>query len=248
MSGYVCILENNLGPLHGKLVDYLGNSLLIAWDWMRAENNGIIWLDGNLLVDACCHTGKCCHGLTLASGCDQYQLVIRVILHLVDLDQGLIRNAKISKLCRCGDNIDHAAAFYRYLAAEAVCCIDDLLHTVYIGREGGNDNTCSLIFIEKVVKYMSYCTLRHGKARTLCIGGITHNCKNTLAADLCKTLQVNGITEYRCIIYLEVSCMHHNSNRGINSQCRCILDTVVGLNKLDGKITKVDHLTVFDLF
>ena len=89
MSGNMDILEDNLGTFHGKLIDNLGYSLLISWNRVRAENNGIVWLDCNLLVDACCHTGKSRHGLTLASCCDQNQLFIRIILHLVDLDQSV---------------------------------------------------------------------------------------------------------------------------------------------------------------
>ena len=63
MSGYMCILENNLGTFHRKLVDNLGYSLLITWNRMRAENKCIIRFNGNLLVDISSHTGKSSHGL-----------------------------------------------------------------------------------------------------------------------------------------------------------------------------------------
>ena len=209
---------------------------------MRAENNGITWLDGNLLVDACCHTGKCCHGLTLASGCDQYQLLIRVILHLVDLDQGLIRDirrypssaAVVMTLTMLRPST--ATLRPKRYAVLMICCTRSTLDAkvamiirAVLYSLKRLSNTCPTVRSDMVKPGRSALVESHITART------------PLRADLCKTLQVNGITEYRCIIYLEVSCMHHNSNRGINSQCRCILDTVVGLNKLDGKITKVDR-------
>ena len=60
---------------------------------------------------------------------------------------------------------------------------------------------------------MSHCTLGHCKSRSLCIGTLTHQCKHTLLADLCKTLQIDGISKYRCIINLKVSCVYHDSYR-----------------------------------
>lgn len=53
------------------------------------------------------------------------------------------------------------------------------------------------------------------------------------------------LSKYRGIVHLEVTCVYHDSHRRINSQCRCILDTMVRLNKFNCKITKIDHLTVF---
>ena len=97
MSGHMDILENNLGALHGQLIDNLGNCFFISGDRIGTEDDGIVRFDGDLLVDIGCHTGKCRHGLTLASGCDQNYLVIRIILHLIDLDQSILRNLQISK-------------------------------------------------------------------------------------------------------------------------------------------------------
>ena len=92
MSGNVDILEDNLRTLHGELVDNLGYCLLISRDRVGTENDRIIWLDRDLLVDICSHTGKSRHGLTLASCRDQDYLIIRVILDLVDLDQCILRD------------------------------------------------------------------------------------------------------------------------------------------------------------
>ena len=98
MSGNMDILENNLGSLHRQFVDDLGNCLFISGDRIGAEDDGIVRLDRDLLMDIGCHTGKCRHGLTLASGCDQNYLVVRIILHLIDLDQCVLRDLQIAKL------------------------------------------------------------------------------------------------------------------------------------------------------
>ena len=248
MTGYMCILENNLGTFHRKLVDNLGYSLLITWNRMRTENNCIIRFNGNLLVDIGSHTGKGSHGLALASCSDQNKLLIRIVLYLVNLDQSLIRNTQIAKFCSSGNNIYHTAAFYCHFTSKAVCSINNLLYAVHIGSKRCNNDSCSLIFIKKIVKNMTNCTLRHGKARTFRICRIAHKGKNAFPSDFRKPLQINGISKYRSIIHLKVSCVHHDSHRRINSQCRGILDTMVRLNKFNCKVTKIDHLTVFYLF
>ena len=66
---------------------------------------------------------------------------------------------------------------------------------------------------KNVVKCNTYRTLRLGKSRSLRIGALTHQCKNALLTDLRKTLQIDGISKYRCIINFKVSCVYHDSYR-----------------------------------
>ena len=219
MSGNMDILENNFGPLHGQLIDNLGNCFFISGNRIGAEDDGIVWLNGNLLMDVGCHTGKCRHGLTLASSCNQNYLVIRIILHLINLDQSILRDLQISKFGCYRNNIDHTAAFYCNFSSETVCSVNNLLHTIHIGRKGRNDDSGCTVLIKKIIKYMSHCALGHGKSRSLRIGTLTHQCKNALLTNLRKTLQIDGISEYRCIIDFKVSCVYHNSHRRVNGQC-----------------------------
>ena len=69
------------------------------------------------------------------------------------------------------------------------------------------------MLIKQIVKNMTHCPLRHGKSRTLCIGTVAHQCQHSLSANFGKTLQVNGISEYRCIIHLKVSGVDNNAYR-----------------------------------
>ena len=233
MSGNMDILEDNLCSLHGKLIDNLGHRFLISRNRIGTENNSIVRFNHYFLMDVCSHTGKSCHRFTLTSCCDQYYLFIRVILNLIDLNQSLIRNAKVSKLCCSCDNIYHTAALYCNLASETISCVNDLLYAVYIGCKSGNNDSVCLIFIEKIIKYMSHRTFRHGKSGSLCISTVTHQCQYSLSSNLCKTLQINGISEYRSIIYFKVAGMHYDACRRIDRKCRCILDTMVCLDKFN---------------
>ena len=56
MSGYVCILENNLGTFHGKFVDNLGYGFLITRDRVGAEDDRIVRFDHDFLMNVGCHT------------------------------------------------------------------------------------------------------------------------------------------------------------------------------------------------
>ena len=94
-----------------------------------------------------------------------------------------------------------------------VCGIDDLLYSVHIGGKRRNDDPCILMVCKKRIKGPAHRSLGSRKAQPLCIRGITHQCKHALLPELCKALQVNGITEYRRIIHLKIPCMHYYTGR-----------------------------------
>ena len=132
MTGYMCILEDDIRSLSCQFIDYLGYRLFISRDRIRAEDDRITRHDRYFLMHICCHTRQSCHRFSLASGCDQNGLLRRIILKLVDLDQCLIRNIEISQFLCNLDDVHHASSLYDHLTVIFTCRIDDLLHTVYI--------------------------------------------------------------------------------------------------------------------
>ena len=199
-------------------------------------------------MNICCHTGQSCHRFSLASGCDQNGLLRRIILKLVDLDQCLIRNIEISQFLCNLDDIHHASSLYDHLTVIFTCRIDDLLHTVYIWRKCCNDNSGIFMLCKNMIKCDTYRTLWLCKSWSLGIGTVWHQCQYAFLTDLCKSLQIDRITIYRCIIYFKVSCMHNNTGRWIDCQCCRILNTVVCLNKFNTKLSQIDRLSVSDNF
>ena len=99
------------------------------------------------------------------------------------------------------------------------------------------------MLFKKRIKRSSDRPLRWRKACPLCIRRIAHQCQYTLFTDLGKTLQIDGISEYRCVIHLEISGMHNNSCRGINGQCCSIHDTVIRLNKFNTELSENNRLS-----
>ena len=71
MSGYVNVLEYDVGTLCRQFVDDVRNGFFISRDRVGTEDHGIARQDRDLFVQVCRHTGQCCHGLALASGGDQ---------------------------------------------------------------------------------------------------------------------------------------------------------------------------------
>ena len=164
-------------------------------------------------MNAGCHPGQGCHGLALASRGDQHHLLVRIIPKLVNLNKRLVRNPQISQFRSCSDDIDHASALHSHFPAVFVSRINDLLHPVYIGCEGGNDDPGILMLCKYIVKGPSNRALGHGKSLALRIGTVAHKCQYTFLSDFRKPLQINGVSEHRCIVHFEVTGMHHDSRR-----------------------------------
>ena len=155
----------------------------------------------------------------------------------------MLRNIQIAK-ARCRfDDAHHAPAFHNDLSAKLVSRVNNLLYTIHIGCKGSNDDTGILVLLKQGIKGLSHCLLRRRKARTLCIRGITHQCQHTLFADFGKALQVNGISEYRCIIHLEIPGMDNNSCRRINGQCCRINNAVIRLNEFNPEMSENNGLS-----
>ena len=248
MSGYVNILEYDVGTLCRQFVDDVRNGFFISRDRVGTEDHGVARQDRDLFVQVCRHTGQCCHGLALASGGDQDKLLAGVVFHLLHIDQGIFRDIDVAQLLRDGDDVDHTAAFNDNFTAVFISRVDDLLHTVDVRCEGCDDDSGILMLGKQAVDRLSYGPLGHGKARPLCIGTVAHQCQNAFLSDLCESLQVDDITKDWCVVDFEISGVDDDASRGVDCQCCCICNTVVCFDKLNAECAQVDRLSVFDDF
>ena len=97
---------------------------------------------------------------------------------------------------------------------------------------------------EDVVKGNAHGPLRLGKSFSLRVGTVGHKGENAFLSDLGKPLQINGVAEYRRVIYLKVSGMNHHARRRIDSKRGSVLDTVVCLDKLNPELAQINGLSV----
>ena len=125
------------------------------------------------------HTGQGCHLLALASGSDKDKLLVGITVHIVDTDEGLVRNLHIAEVCGDLNNRLHAPALKDNLPAVLVGRIDELLHTIHIGSEGCNDDSSLLMLCKKGIKGLGYLGLRRGKARAEGVGTVAQNSQHS---------------------------------------------------------------------
>ena len=150
------ILENDAGALFGQFIHYLGYGLLIARYRMGAENDHVSRFDRHLSVGRGCHPAQCRHGLSLTSCCDEYNLFVYIIPHLLNAYEGIFRNLYISKFCGGGDGVDHTPSFHHYFFAVFTGTVDNLLYPVHIGRKSRDNNSVAAVLIKKVVEGSSH--------------------------------------------------------------------------------------------
>ncbi len=246
MSRNMDVLEDHLRALHFQLVDDLRHRFLVARNRVAGKNNRIIGTDGHLAVHAGSHTAQRRHILSLAARRDDDRPVVRIILEPVDIHQRILRNADTVQVHRRLNDIDHAAPFHNHLSSILMRGIDDLLHPVHIGGKGRDNQPRTLMIVENRVKRLAHRALRLGKTLALRIGGITHQRQNALFPQFRKALQVNGLAVHRRIIHFEIPRMDHGSGRRMDGQGSGIHNAVVGLDKLNPKLSQIHGLPEFN--
>ena len=246
MSGNMDILENNLCTLHLQLVDNSRYGFFVTGNRIRGENNRIVGSDGNLSVNARCHTAQRRHVLALASCCNNNGSVVRIILQAVNIHQRILRDVDAAKVHGCINDIYHAAAFNHNFPSIFMRSIDNLLYPVHIGCKGRNDQPGALMLMENRIKGMSYRPLRLCKAFPFRVGGITHQRQHAFFSKLREPLQIDCFTKYRSIVHLKVTGMDNRSRRRMDRQCSRVYDAMVRLDKFDPKLSQIYGLSEFD--
>ena len=243
VSRRMYILGNDVGALHQELIDYCRNRLFVARNRAGRKDNGIAGADGHLSVHTVRHTAESGHALALASCCNDDGLFARIVFELIDVDQGVLRHIEHIKVGSCLDDIDHAAAFDHDLAAIFISMVDDLLHTVHVGREGGDNDARIRVVAEDLIDVSAHSLFGRGMSGALRIGGVAHEGKHALVAELCKTLQIDRISVYGCVIDFKISGVDNGSRRGFDGQRGSIHDAVVGLDEFYIKVSELDDIS-----
>ena len=120
--------------------------------------------------------------------------------------------------------------------------VDYLLYSVDITGEGRNYNTLPLCGIEKVLEAFANGTLGLCVAGALGIGALAHERKYSAVAKLAETRQVDDSALDGGIIHLEVSGVHDNSCRSVDSERTGVRNGVINANELHGHAAHADIL------
>ena len=244
MAGHMGILEQDLGALDGELVDHTVHRLLIARDRVRTHDDHVVGADGHLPVISVRHPGKSRHALALASCGDQHRLLRRIVLQLLDIDQGVLRDPDVAQFVGNTDDVHHGTPLDHHLPAVLACRVDDLLDAVHIGREGRHDDPLILVFRKDNVEGPAHRPLRHGKAGTDRVGAVAEQRQHAVSAQLRHSLQIRRLAEHRRIVYLEISGVEDDSRRAEDRQGGAVGDGMVRLDEFHVEVPQRDRVAV----
>ena len=194
-------------------------------------------------MNIACHPAQGSHALALASCGYDNRLFIRIIFKLFYINQRIFRYVDTVQVLGNLNDVYHTPAFNHYLTSKPVRRVDNLLNAVHIGSKGCNNDSRIFMFRKNRIKNFSQRLFGLGKACPLCICTVAHQRKHAFFADLCESLQVNGISVNRRIIHLKVAGMDNGARRGINCERSCIHDTVVRFDIFNSELSKVNRLT-----
>ena len=187
------------------------------------------------------HAGQGGHGLALAAGGDDADLVLGQALDVGQIHQHAVGNVHISQLGGHLHGVLHGAAGDRHLAAVPGRHVDDLLDAVHIGGEGGDDDAL-LAAAEQGVKGVAHAALALGKAGALHVGGVGQQGQHALLAQLPQAAQIHHAALDGGGVDLEVAGVHHRAHTALDGEAHRVGDGVVGVDELHGELARPDHL------
>ena len=183
-------LVDHLGVLAVELVDDAADGVLVARDGGGGEDHPVAGLDLHLAVGVEGHAGQGGHGLALAAGGNDADLVLGQALDVGQIHQHAVGNVHIPQLGGHLHGVLHGAAGDRHLAAVPGRHVDDLLDAVHIRGEGGDDDAL-LAAAEQGVKGVAHAALALGKAGALHVGGVGQQGQHALLAQLPQAAQIH---------------------------------------------------------
>jgi hypothetical protein len=116
------------------------NTALIPWDDGRRKHNrvGLLELDETMVVsDDARERGVL---LSLSAGTDDYDLVVRILVDVVDRDKRFLFYLDVAEFLGYFDVHLHAVALKRHALPLLFGVFDEVGNTAYLGRKGPDDD------------------------------------------------------------------------------------------------------------
>ena len=165
-------LIDDLAAALEQLVNYVADGLFVAGDRIRGDDDEVALAHHDLAVIGVRHTRQRAHRLALTARRDKYDLLARIFVEHVEVDQNIVGHVKVAELLGYVHVVDHASAREGDLSAVLRGAVDDLLDAVDIRREGRDDNAVVRRVVEKHIQAVGHEPLCARKARTRCVGAL----------------------------------------------------------------------------
>ena len=213
-----------------QAVDHAEDRVLVARDQRGGQDDGVALADADPVV-AVGHAGQGCHGLALRTGGHQDQLVVRHVVHVLQVHQDALGYVQVAQLLRDGHVADHGAAHEADLAAVGGSGVEHLLHPVDVGGEGRDDDAL-LDLAEELFEHRPNRAFRGGEARNVGVGGVGHVQVHAFFAEPGEGAQVRDASVQRQLVHLEVTGVQDVACAGADEDCQGIRDGVVDGHEL----------------
>ena len=246
--GVVHVFVDDLGAQGQQSVDDLGDRLFVAGDGAGRDDDEVAGADLDVAVAGLGHAGQCREGFALAARGDEDDLLRRILVDLLNVDQDTVRHMQITKFLGHLGIGDHAAAIHRDFAARLDGQVDDLLDTVNIGRKSRHDDALVPRPGKQAANPLGDGLFRGGKAGTLGVGGICQQSQHAAAAVLGNGGEVgHGIPGKRGVVDLEVAGMDYDTRWALDGKGQGVRDGVIDMDGLHREAAETDLLTGTDL-
>ena len=232
---------DDVGPAAVELVDDPRHGLFIARDGVGRENDHIRGADLELAVLAVGHAGQARHGLALAAGGDDENLLVGIVFQIIDVDEVFLGDGQFPDGHGHARDVDHAAPHKAHPAAEHRRRIHHHLHAVDVGGEHRHDHA-ALGLLEHVDERLADLGFAHGVALALDVGRFAQERQHALRAKLGKAGQVRDLPVNGREVHFEVAAEHHRARRAGNRQRHRARDGVVDVDKAHLEAAQTDFI------
>ncbi len=235
------VLVDHLGPLAVELVDDVVHGIFVAGHGGGGDDDPVAGLDLHLPVGGKGDAEEGGHGLALAAGGDDADLVLGQGLDVVQVHEHALGDLCIAQLRGHLQGVFHAPAGDGDFSPVAGGHVDDLLDAVHVGGEGCDDDAL-LTAPEEGVEAVAHGPLRTGVAGALHVGGVAQQGQHALFAQLPQAGQVHDLALDGGGVDLKVTGVDHGAHGALDGKAHGVGDGVVDVNEFHGEFPGLDDV------
>ena len=187
------------------------------------------------------HAGQARHGLALTAGGHHQDLIVRILVQHVHIDQVSFRNLEFPDAHGHAADVHHAAADKAHPASVTDRAVDDHLHPVDIAGEHGHDDAPAGLRDHLFKRFADF-QFAHGVSRALYVRAFAQQRHHALFPVAGKGLQIRYLPVDRRIVHLEVAAADHNARRAGDRDRARAGNGVAHVNKLAGELAQLNGI------
>src|SRR5699024_8991882 len=237
-------LRDHAGTELHQAVDDLEHGVLVAGDERGGEDDGVAVADLDAVV-AIGHARQRCHRFALRARAHEDDLVLRVVVDLLDVDERALGHVKVAEVGGDLHVAHHRPADEGDVAAVGVGGVEQLLDAVDVGGEGSDDDA-AFGGAEEVLEHGADVLLQGSEAGDLGVRRVRHEQVHALLAEAGEGAQVGDAAVERQLVHLEVAGVEDVPGTGADEDSQSIGDRVVDGDEFEVEGTELVEVVLGD--